>query len=529
MNKRRTTYIQLKGGINTETPALSLKSGELSTAQNYTVSTNGGYERVIGYERYDGHTSPSSLLLSDSGFDDATFQAAIETARADIDAVPGSGSILGVWMYKGVVYVFRNNVGGTAALMYKSTSSGWSLVTTPALQPSGRYEFVNENFKGDLSYFLMYGCDGVNPAFEFNGTTLTQITTTASPNTPIHLIPFKRSLWLGFASGAIYYSVVNDPTDFVAVNGAGQKDLGQAHTGFSHTVGDTLIAFTRNRTYIFTESYSDTYPFQSDVHSRDSGAVEYTCQSMGVPLYLDDRGITTINAVQSYGDFKNNTISKDYDRLLRELITKDISCSVRVREKNHYKLFFANGEAICITLLDGKAGGATRLDYGKNITTVCSSEDNNGNEVIFFGDDAGFVYQDNVGTSFDGSVIDAWLRTSFYNYNAPAKTKRFFKIDIELEASNAFNLYVLPDFSYGSPNFPSHAESEVDVTGGGGYFDSSYWSEFYWDAQAVSTAYAYISGIGTNMSLYIRSAGIYDQPHRLQGIIVYFSDGGLIR
>lgn len=55
--------------------------------------------------------------------------AAADIYRADIDAVPGSGSVIGVWSLNGVTYAVRNNVGGTAAAIYKSTGSGWSAIT----------------------------------------------------------------------------------------------------------------------------------------------------------------------------------------------------------------------------------------------------------------------------------------------------------------------------------------------------------------------------------------------------------------
>ena len=50
--------------------------------------------------------------------------------RTLIQPVPGSGPVLGVAIYKGNVYAFRNNSGGTAAVMYKATSSGWSAIGT---------------------------------------------------------------------------------------------------------------------------------------------------------------------------------------------------------------------------------------------------------------------------------------------------------------------------------------------------------------------------------------------------------------
>ena len=53
---------------------------------------------------------------------------AADEYRDDITAVTGTGSILGVWRLAGVTYAWRNNAGGTAAAIYKSSSSGWTLV-----------------------------------------------------------------------------------------------------------------------------------------------------------------------------------------------------------------------------------------------------------------------------------------------------------------------------------------------------------------------------------------------------------------
>ena len=54
--------------------------------------------------------------------------AAIEDQRALINIVPGEGTCLGVWVFNGDVYAFRNKSGGATAGMYKSTSTGWSEV-----------------------------------------------------------------------------------------------------------------------------------------------------------------------------------------------------------------------------------------------------------------------------------------------------------------------------------------------------------------------------------------------------------------
>ncbi len=60
-------------------------------------------------------------------------RTAIEDQRSNISAVgttdsPCEGSVLGVWVFSGNVYAFRNKSGSATAGMYKSTSTGWSEV-----------------------------------------------------------------------------------------------------------------------------------------------------------------------------------------------------------------------------------------------------------------------------------------------------------------------------------------------------------------------------------------------------------------
>ena len=57
--------------------------------------------------------------------DTTYFRDAVATARALIAKPTGADGILGVWKYKGIRYCVRDNVGGTAGVLYKSSSSGW--------------------------------------------------------------------------------------------------------------------------------------------------------------------------------------------------------------------------------------------------------------------------------------------------------------------------------------------------------------------------------------------------------------------
>ncbi|MDO9527386.1 MAG: hypothetical protein Q7J57_17900, partial [Gemmobacter sp.] len=75
--------------------------------------------------------------------DQAYLITAIETARANIAAVPGSGPVRGVWSFNGTKYAVRDNAGATAGILHKATTAGWvaqSLGETIAFTSGGTYE-----------------------------------------------------------------------------------------------------------------------------------------------------------------------------------------------------------------------------------------------------------------------------------------------------------------------------------------------------------------------------------------------------
>lgn len=207
--------ISLKGGLDQVTPTLSLPPGFARRAANFEASINGGYTRIQGYERFDGHAKPSAATytilsctltgavavgntingatssatgkvisisggtivitretgtfmvgetvrivttavgsvlevigISADGLTDAQYKnMAADEYRGSISAVPGSGSILGVTYFKNTVYAWRNNAGGTATNIYKSSASGWVLV--PLFEMVGFADGISQIFAGD--------------------------------------------------------------------------------------------------------------------------------------------------------------------------------------------------------------------------------------------------------------------------------------------------------------------------------------------------------------------------------------------
>ena len=523
---------------------------------------------------------------ADTDILDSTYLlASIEDTRAEIAAVPGSGDILGVWQYNGVKYAFRNNAAGTAAVMYKSSTSGWtacdlgenlpfdtgssafvegemitatvgtgtvrayvrrvyvtsgtwaggdaagyftitgaaaamgpgsatgsiagvanttSAQTANTLLPDGTFRFVNENFGGHAGTMRMYACDGVNKAFEWDGTYYVQITTGMTTDTPTHIAAYKKHLFLAFSGGSVQHSGTGTPYVWTAVTGAAELGMGDEVTGF---VGmeNALAIFSRNSTKLLYGSSIADWDLRP--HSDESGAIENTIQKIGAATYMDDRGLTTLGATDLYGDFKGGAISEYVEPFLRPMIGR-IQSSVRVKEKNQYRLYFDTGDALTLTMRNNKVIGFTRHVFGKVPICTCSSENSSGREEIFFGASDGFVYQMDAGTSFNGEPLIALIKFHFNHLKSPSQVKRIRKIILELDAPIDTYINVSLEFNYGTEDGQS---GTVKPDSPGALWDIDLWDEFVWDGQlSTASVPVDVDGDALNFSMTLYHSGEWE-------------------
>ncbi len=390
---------------------------------------------------------------------------------------------------------------------------------------SGSFKFVNYNFLGHTYSRKMYGCNGIDRAFEWDGSTFAWIYTGMSSDAPININAHVNYLFLFFTGGSIQHSSIGDPLSWSVITGAGEIGTGDEITGSMVVPGLVLAVFCRNSKYILEGSSPQDFFLRT--HSPNSGAIANTIQMLQQPIYLDDMGLTMLENVQDFGDLKDNTFS---DLVQPRFDTKKdvVTASVSVRSKNQYIIYFSDNSAIVCTFRNRKVAGFMDLDYGRVVRCIVSGEDSNGDEQIFFGSDDGYIYQLNKGTSFDGSAVGAFLRTAYNHFKTPRQYKRFHKIFLEMAASTDPNMDIefAPDLSYSDPDIPSSVAVDNTIAGGGGYWNSANWNNFYWSGQVVGTLEGYIDGAGINMSLLINSEVIYERPHTIHGAIIHYSIKG---
>lgn len=508
---------------------LELQPGEAIQLFNYEVNTLGRYQRILGYERFDGRSSPSDVKASElSGYpfnDDASELIELKTVREErrtaIQVVPGSGPIRGIVSFNGKVYAFRDSADATQCNMYESSEAGWVLVTTPTLTPGGRYEFSIANQGASSSTINLYGVDGKNHLFMFDGTTFSQITGPITNLFPTHLEVLASQVMVNsYPGGTFVFSAVGDFTDFV--NG-GEIGVGDEITAMDLQANNSMAVFCKNRTYVLYGT--SKLDFQLQDLSKTTGAVEYSVQTIGDSIYLDDRGMTRLNRVQEFGNFDMATMSQKIEPLLQKYARR-VTASYAIKEKNQYRICFDDGTGVICTFFGREVAGFSTFDFGQVVRCAYSGEDANGFEVVFFGTDDGYVYHAEKGFSFDSLNIDHVVRPAFNSLGYPEYKKSWKKVVLEIDTVSKATITCIPEFDYSDPENPYHTAKEIIALGGGGYWDEGSWDEAKWSSASTFTADFYIEGVSRNMTVTFSGTTNNEPPHQLNSLILHYSMRG---
>lgn len=403
-----------------------------------------------------------------------------------------------------------------------------SLLTAITIAPGGRYEIVEHNFTGSTDTVALYGVDGVNKGFEFDGDVYIPIITGMTTDTPSHIVAHKKMLMMSFRA-SLQNSAIGFPFQWSVVSGAGEIATGQNITGMLTQPGDVLAITTRNTTYQLQGS--STADFVLAYISNEVGAIPYSMQNMAAAYWLDDRGVMHISRTLDYGNFNNATVSRKIQPLIDSMRIVLTASSVS-KTKNQIRFYGSDGTGIVMSAAEGFRGiehEFTSFKYPINVNCAVSGEDANGKDVVFLGADNGMVYQADKGSSFDGADIEAFVRLPFNHSRSPSVIKQYRKVILEMVATGYSEIRIHPDFSYGSGDISQHLIESSAIQGAGGVYDVSFYEACYYDSQVIASPEMQISGSGTNMGLVFYTKSQIDLGHTLQGVTIHYTPRRLKR
>lgn len=497
------------------------------TAGNMWKATTGGWTQIT----FGSEISFSAGLAAGASLTvGQTINGATSGATAVVKAIllrtgAWSGTGVGTIVVTTVTGTWQN--GETIRQGVTAIATASSTMNAITRAPGGKMEFVNANFTASTATLKMYGVDTVNPAFEFDGTTYVPIRTGMTTDTPTHIMFHKFCLFLSYR-GSVQASSIGLPYQWSVVTGAGEIGVGEDVTGMlpqgGTNAGSSLAIFTTKRTYIL---YGSTFGAGGDAKLVTSiyelGYTAYTMQPVSNNTYgITPRGIQSLITVLSYGDFDYASVAH---QVLPFLVSRrgTETASTSLRAKDQYRVYYSDGYCMAMGLTGDSVSGCMPLNYGKAVRCIVTTTLSNGQEVTYFGSDDGYVYQDNVGTSFDGSAIEAWIRLPFNHLKSPQTRKRYRRAIFEVKVVSYSAVSISYDLGYGNPDVNPAPATNSKILIGGGYWDQFTWDAFVWDSKIVTSPSLALEGTEKNISMLFYSNRNQDQSHTISGVTLMYT------
>lgn len=402
--------------------------------------------------------------------------------------------------------------GGTATL-----SGAAAQIAAPL--PNGSYEFDI----GTVGYERrVYGADGVNRGFEFDGEAYVPIT--GGPTAPQRVMVHQGHLF--FAEGnSVQHSGIGTAFNWTVLAGAGELladgnvTVMQRLPG-SQATGAAAIGHQSGIQNLYGTSAAD---FQLVTFEDSAGVKAKSAQRLGQMFVLDDRGVLSVAATQAFGNFAANTITLNIRPWIQSRRNLVIGSAVN-REKNQYRLFFSDGAALYITIANGKVVGCMPMQFIALPRCVCTGETPDGAETMFFGAEDGFVYRLDAGTSFDGAAIDYLLERVPAHQGSPRQVKRYRRSTFEVQGDSYATFKVSYSFAYGSSE---RAQQDGETTAAillqSARWDEFNWDEFVWDGNSLLPAEVAIDGSGENIVTRIFGSSALFEPFTISSEIITYS------
>lgn len=332
-----------------------------------------------------------------------------------------------------------------------SVSSGaGNLTITPALDSSPannapisfrsashtggtKARFTMFNFNGNVSVAMV---DGTNNPSVFTDATYTTIQTSSDVTGASFVEEFKDHLFFAKAD-LVTYTAPFDETDFGAGNGAGSYRLPSTCSGLI-TYREQLINFSTTDIRKLAGSSSSDFALTSI--TRDIGCVlGDTVQEVGGDiLFLGPDGVRFLGATARIGDFNLSLASRQIQTDFTSFINGDADyCTTVIRAKNQYRIFKYEKETtkdISVGLIGAQDadqdGQSIRWSSTKGIKAYrATSVYVSGVEVSLFSNDDEYLYQSELGSTFDGTAIASRFFTPFLAVTDPAIRKTAYKVD----------------------------------------------------------------------------------------------------
>jgi hypothetical protein len=426
--------------------------------------------------------------------------------------------------------------------LYHSGLSSSALASATTINRSNQSNLQFIHFESEGTVGAIYFVDGENKIGEFqiddDGYHFLEIERSA-PTACKFIEKFSERLAVAGNPdypSTVYYSTRLKPWDFEGAS-AGSIDVGDIITGIK-VFRNSLIIFCKNSIYELTNL--DSTPIIKSV-TKNIGCVSgNSIQEIGGDLiFLAPDGLRTVAGTARIDDVELSSISRKILPLINDLLNNfgiyTIS-SIVIRERSQYRLFYYqsgqadSGQQGIIGTFKYSAEGVPAFEWSQTKglpVKFCTSDLNSsGTEVIYHADESGYVYQHDVGNSFDGNNVVAEFQTPDMDYGDNGLRKSLYKVKANIEAEGTQNdLLLRIRYDFDNSEVPQPNNFSVGNLNSPALFGTAVFGANVFGAAILPSKSILVNGSGFSNNFKFFSDDT-NAPYSVNGMFVSFIAGG---
>ena len=508
-----------RGGLNTGADILSLGAespGSAIQLLNYEPNLEGGYRRINGFANNFGTVTGTGSVLGiavANGVNQGvlacrtpssgnnylhhwnfyyTVAVTSGVSSSDATATGVSGTVIARASASLTINFGRipssvfdtDNVltGGSSSATTTVTSTptviGWTAVSTsgsPTMTGVSKVRFTEINF-GTPKVVLT---DGINPAATYDGSTYTQITDSNAPTDPTIGAEFQNHLFLAgdpAQPSNLFFSAPTAETDFSPANGGGVINVGFAIVAIKK-FRNVLFIFGKNNIKRLVGDNSANFVLESVTSNLGCLSTDSVIELGGDLLFLAPDGIRPIGGTNKIGDVNLETLSKNIQSTVRNVITSedlDALSSVIIRSKSQFRYLFSTSSSQGILGALREYKGNIGFEFAQTFGIECTCADSGyieQEEFVLHGASSGKVFQQESGNAFDTSNVLSIFKTPFVYMGNPEQRKTFYSTSTYMSAEGNFSVALSITYDYDNTDISTPDNLTLSTTSPGAFFD----------------------------------------------------------
>ena len=557
-----------EGGLVLNRSTFIMQPGQALELTNFEPDVGGGYKRILGFRPFVNQIVPETSVSTEAVLLTTQFNNFVLAARgekifssastelsakiASDTAMSGSGTITvdstdgfsssGTLQINSEIFTYTGKTATTFTGVTRATSStsaaahavddvvseSWTVRDTGRTNAK-RYNFEKYNFDGNDKIIVV---DQTNAPTIFNTSLSASDVSESSVSGAKHVVAFKDHMFYsGMASNPqkVVFSQPSDEDAFNTGSGAGDFAVDDTIVGLK-VFRENLFIFCENR--IFKLGGSSSSDFAVVPVTRNIGCINgFTIlEFAGDLVFLGPDGLRTVAGTARIGDVELGTISANVQQLFRDNLTNaDAFVSLVIPDKTQYRIFFSKegqAETSSIGATCVMKGQTFEFSQLKGIRPACADTIvDEGDVIVLHGGFDGFVYRQERGNTFDGTLINAKYRSPDLSMGDPGVRKHMQRVNVNYAPESTIDADLFVRYDYESNTSTRPAAYPLDSTNVAGIYGSSIYGSAVYGGPSQPIVRKAVEGSGFAVALRVEDGATATAPYTLKGFQLEFQVG----